>query len=452
MVTLIDTLSTRAAAGLPLDGLAQRAVALRDHEFDLSGERRTPMCTLAFTTPCQEPDGGVRLCSASSTFGYATETNMGNYQTDGLAEVWRGEKYQHIRKSLLTGDELEPYCAACEYRFHGEAWMFQLHIALFAYESGVRDPETLGLIRRWRDRYNAYFEQAPALGLPAIAMPAIPDPEPGQPAFNTKIPDALIDAKDLPVYIDFNTLNRCNVSCIMCPPAVDYDDKGIQRHGYYRLSIEDFDEVCEGLNVKTAHFVGAYAEPLLNKDIFKLVRRAHEEGAFTAITTNATILIPRFAEELLDAGLDMMTVSLHGSTKKTAEDIMRRADFDRVVSNLRNLQAEKVRRDSSKPEVYFNFVSQRANVEEIPDFITLAAELGVKHIHIIHLIDGGLDDKSTNLIYYPELLGPAIVEAKRRAAELGVHAYISSAYTEIVAAYEASLAAGEQPFAASANA
>jgi organic radical activating enzyme len=368
---------------------------------------------------------------------------MGNYQTDGLAAVWKGEKYRHIRKTLLSGDGLEPYCASCEYRFGGPSWLLQLHLGLWAYQSGCdRDPEVVGLIRRWADRHSEYARLAPGVGLNVYPLPDLPGLPEGEAGLNLSLPEVLIDAGALPVYVDFNTLNRCNVSCTMCPPAVLFDDQGVKRDPYYRLSIEEFEKACDSLTVKTAHFVGAYAEPLLNKDIFRLIHAAKTRGAFTAITTNATVLIPRFADRLLDAGLDMMTVSLHGATKATAEAIMRKADFDRVIRNIRDLQEQKSVRGVSVPEIYFNFVSQRANVKEIPDFISLAADLGVRHIHIIHLIDGGLQDKSINLVHYPELLGPAIVEAKRRAAELGVNAYISPAYTDIVEAYEAALSAG----------
>jgi MoaA/NifB/PqqE/SkfB family radical SAM enzyme len=444
LVLLLNNISQRVAA--PADGLVQRAHAAKNKEFDLSGTRRTMMCVLPFNSPTQEPDGAVRLCSASSTYGYVRETNMGDYTTQGLANVWRGEKYRHVRKTLLTGEGLEPFCDTCEYRFPGEAWMLQLHMALYAWHGGSRDPEVAGLIRRWAKRHREYAAESISHGL--LAPLPMPDdlPRPGwfKPKFNTGLPEVLIDASTLPVDVDFNTLNRCNVSCIMCPPAVMHDDKDIKRDSYYRLSIEDFTEVCEGLNVRGAHFVGAYAEPLLNKDIFKLLTLAKRNGAITAITTNATALVPQFADKLLDTGIDTITVSLHGATKATAESIMRKADFDRVIRNIRHLQQRKKERGLTKPMLLFNFVSQLANVHEIPDFVELAADLGISYTNIIHLIDGGLDDKSTNLTRHPHLVGPAIVEAKRRAKALGMEdrVYFSPVYAEIVAAYEAAMPTG----------
>jgi len=312
-------------------------------------------------------------------------------------------------------------------------------MGLHAYAYGIRDPETLGLIRRWRHRYDEYVSIAPSLRLGVYPLPELSPPALGEREFNTSIPENLISGKALPVFIDFNTLNRCNASCTMCPPAVDHDDKGIPLDDYYRLSVKEFSNICNGLNVKGAHFVGAYAEPLLNKDIFSLIKMAHEAGAHTAITTNATLLGPAIANKILDAGLDMMTVSLHGATAETAQSIMRKTSFTRVIENLRYFQSLKAARGLIKPEIYFNFVAQATNIKEIPDFISLAADLGVFHVHIVHLIDGGLDDKTNNPIHQAELLGPSIVEAKRRASDKHINIYVSPAFSEIVSAYEAKM-------------
>lgn len=398
------------------------------------GEVRTKICMLPFTTPSQEPSGSIRLCSASSIFGYRDETDMGNARIEGLKAVWGGEKYRHVRAALLTGGScLTPYCDACEYRHDGPAWLLQLHLCLHAYHNGIRDDEVTGLLAQRIARYDEYVIEAPSVGIQPL-----PPPEDLRSAKASELilPEALVGASKLPIFLDLNTLNRCNVSCVMCPPAIKYDG-GHSKESYYRLGMDEFQKLTDGVNVTSAHFVGAYAEPLLNKEIFDLVRVGHMRGMFTAITSNVMPLVPQFARKLIEAGLDMISISLHGSTKATAERIMRGSNFERVLGNIRVLQDLKREFGTNKPEIYFNFVSQLANVREIPDFISLAGELGVKYVNIIHLIDGDdVVDKSSNLINYPDLLVPSVREATRRGKELGISVMVSPAYQALMDSVE----------------
>ena len=406
------------------------------------GTNRTKMCMLPFTSPSMETDGSIRLCSAASIFSYRDETNMGNCRDEGLRAVWRGQKYRRVRETLLGGEQLRPYCDACEYRHDGPAWVLQMHAALHSYQAGVRSHSIRQLIAARSRRYEEYRSLCPGLGLAALPLPAKSELAAGElPVSAIKpapvvIPEELIDAGEMPLYVDLNSLNRCNVSCTMCPYAIRYDDLGEKKDKYYRLTLDEYKKVSEGLNVATTHFVGAYAEPLLNKEIFSLIAYAHSKGSFTAVTSNGMALIPKFAERLVAAGLDMLTISLHGARKETAEAVMRGARFDRVVSNIRGLQAHKNRIGSDKPELYFNYVGMKVNVADLPDFVTLAAELGVKHVHFIHLIDGDeVVDKAESLIACPELLWRYVPEARERAARLGVNLYVSPAYEDAMRRY-----------------
>jgi MoaA/NifB/PqqE/SkfB family radical SAM enzyme len=258
-------------------------------------------------------------------------------------------------------------------------------------------------------------------------------------------PATLLDCGDLPIYMDFNTLNRCNVTCTMCPPALRHDVLGIKRDPYYRLTLAEYEKITSGARIATAHFVGAYAEPLLNKEIFGLIANAKSKGAFTAITTNAMALSRDFGTKLLDAGLDMMTISLHGATAKVAQSIMIKSNFDRVIANIRDFQSLKQERGLATPEIHFNYVTQRSNAADMPAFIDLAASLGVRFVNFIHLIDGDAAvDKSDNLINHPDLLVPNVLAAQGKARKLGVVANVSPAYEAVIAAYRAK-PDGERP-------
>ncbi|TMJ05912.1 MAG: glycosyltransferase [Alphaproteobacteria bacterium] len=423
------------------EGFADYFDALLEPRRVETGEVRTKMCMLPFSSPSMEPDGSIRLCSASSIFAYYDQTNMGNCRADGLAQVWSGERYRNIRRALVTGQDLKPFCASCEYRFDAPAWMMQLHLGLHAYHHGVRTDEILALIARRIHRYEEYRARAPALNIAAYAVDDALRAQVGDATARVAggksaplAPEELLDAQKLPIYMDFNTLNRCNVSCTMCPPAIRHDKLGIARDPYYRLTLNEYQTITEGVRISSAHFVGAYAEPLLNKDIFALIAHARAQGAFTAITTNATALSRNFGEKLLDAGLDMMTVSLHGASARTAEAIMLKSDFARIVDNIRGFQQLKRERGVAKPEIYFNYVAQKSNAAEMPDFIDLAHALDVRFVNFIHLIDGDeAVDASENLASYPDLLVPTVLEARERAKRRGIVLYVSPAYDEIVA-------------------
>jgi hypothetical protein len=134
-----------------------------------AGETR--MCVLPFITPSIEPNGDVRLCSAASTYAYLDQTNLGNCGAAGLSAVWENEGFRDIRRSLLTGEGLKPFCSACEYRHEGPPWVLQLHLALYGF-GRAGSPEFLPVIERLAGRHEEYRALAPVLGLWVEEMPA----------------------------------------------------------------------------------------------------------------------------------------------------------------------------------------------------------------------------------------------------------------------------------------
>lgn len=244
--------------------------------------------------------------------------------------------------------------------------------------------------------------------------------------------ETLISGQSLPIEFDFNTLNRCNVSCVMCPPAIRIA-QGTPRAPYYRLTVEEFRQLTAGLPLKLAHFVGAYAEPLLNKEIFDLVREANLMGAKTAITTNGVLLTREVSARLIDAGLTSMTVSLHGATAAIAERIMKGADFNRVIENLLALRLEKDARQIHHPTLMLNYVGMLDNIDDFPELVRRGDELGIEYLTLVHLIDGSkLVDSSQNLVHHPAKLAAAVEKARQYAKDQHFELYVSAAYQQAI--------------------
>jgi radical SAM protein with 4Fe4S-binding SPASM domain len=246
----------------------------------------------------------------------------------------------------------------------------------------------------------------------------------------------LAEGSTLPVSIDLNTLNRCNVSCTMCPYAIKYDDLGEAKEPIYRLTLAEYKNITTGMNVESAHFVGAYAEPLMNKELFTMIAYAQAHGTRTAVTSNAMLLSRKFAEKMVDAGLQLLTVSLHGATKAVAEGIMRGSDFETVLGNIRTLQAVKRERGTDKPVIQINYVGQKANVRDLPAFVRLAESLGIRIIHLVHLLVTPGVQENESLVNHPEELTSNVREAEAIAKKLGVQLYVSSSYRAVIADFE----------------
>ncbi|GCD89153.1 GTP 3',8-cyclase MoaA [Nocardioides sp. LS1] len=130
--------------------------------------------------------------------------------------------------------------------------------------------------------------------------------------------------------------DRCNLRCSYCMPAEGLDwlpdetvlsDDEVVR--LVRIAVER-------LGVREVRFTGG--EPLVRRGLVDIVRRTHELGVETSLTTNA-LGLSRTAQALADAGLDRINVSLDTIRPETFLEITRRDRFDDVVAGLEAAQA-----------------------------------------------------------------------------------------------------------------
>jgi GTP 3',8-cyclase len=104
--------------------------------------------------------------------------------------------------------------------------------------------------------------------------------------------------------------DRCNFRCVYCMPKEVFgaDHRFLERREL--LSFEEIARVARlvvGLGVQKIRLTGG--EPLVRRDLERLVEQLAPLGAELTLTTNASLL-PQKAEPLARAGLDRITVSL----------------------------------------------------------------------------------------------------------------------------------------------
>ncbi len=137
----------------------------------------------------------------------------------------------------------------------------------------------------------------------------------------------------LPLVVEIEPTTDCSLDCVFCPRSSLQRPRG-------RLSGSDFEKILENLG---GPFEGSmllfsgFGEPMLYGGLASLAGMAKEAGWYCGLTTNGTLLSPSSAASLLDAGLDVLQVSLHAAAEGTYRRIVRGGDYHDLVEKIRSV-------------------------------------------------------------------------------------------------------------------
>jgi radical SAM protein with 4Fe4S-binding SPASM domain len=106
-------------------------------------------------------------------------------------------------------------------------------------------------------------------------------------------------------------------------------------------------------------------EPLIAKDLTKMIRYASDRGVTTHVSTNAVLLDEKMCNDLIDAGLDHVIVCIDGFSTDTFEDFRSGARFDTVLRNLEILDRVKNERRSNYPFLEVQWINTATNAHEL---------------------------------------------------------------------------------------
>lgn len=135
-------------------------------------------------------------------------------------------------------------------------------------------------------------------------------------------------------YLRLSVTDRCDLACLYCMPP-----SGEVEHAL-RGDLLDFNEasrlarVFSQCGIRRIRLTGG--EPLVRKDVTKLVRMIHEATQIDdlVMTTNA-MRLGELAPELRDAGLSGVNISLDSLDPERFRRLTRGGDLDRVLSGIR---------------------------------------------------------------------------------------------------------------------
>lgn len=139
---------------------------------------------------------------------------------------------------------------------------------------------------------------------------------------NTDLPDL---KSLLNIYIE--PTNLCNLNCTFCA-------RGHMEREIKRLTLHSFQRILEHLPSGSYLTLTGNGEPLLNPQIYEMIRYASNAGMFVSSITNATALIDQNQDKLIDSGVSRIQISFQSMNPVAYEAVMQNANFRKTLENV----------------------------------------------------------------------------------------------------------------------
>lgn len=180
------------------------------------------------------------------------------------------------------------------------------------------------------------------------------------------------------VFID--TVLACNYRCRMCYFSNEEERK--RRRG--KLTSDQIDHIARSIFHRAIKLqIGCGAEPTMDPEgALSLVKQGKQYGVpYIAMTSNGVRLTYEQLLTLVEAGLDELTISLHGIYRETYENLMGpTADFDAFLNLLQSIKRVKAQYPAFNVRV--NYTMNADNVEELADFDKLFADIPINQLQL----------------------------------------------------------------------
>jgi MoaA/NifB/PqqE/SkfB family radical SAM enzyme len=183
-----------------------------------------------------------------------------------------------------------------------------------------------------------------------------------------------------PICVYLETTNRCNLLCTTCPRTYEELEPPAD------LSWDLFRRIVDQLPRIERAVLHGVGEPMLVKKLPDMVRYLKDRGTYVLFNTNGTVLNEKNGRALIDAGLDELRVSLDAANAKSYQAVRGKNYFNRILKNVRAFRALQERLGCERPRVSAWLTGLKETIAELPDFVRVAAETGVKEVYLQRLV------------------------------------------------------------------
>ena len=182
------------------------------------------------------------------------------------------------------------------------------------------------------------------------------------------------------VYIEPTT--HCNLNCRMCIRNTWEEPMG-------QMTESTFDSILKSLRAfsppPTVIF-GGFGEPLSHPRIAEMVAAVKELNAPVELITNATVLTKDLSRQLIEAGLDVLWVSLDAATTEVYGDVRLGAILPQVISNVACFRDMQRSTNPAPLHLGIVFVAMKRNIADLPAVMRLGRQLGADRFMLTNIL------------------------------------------------------------------
>jgi MoaA/NifB/PqqE/SkfB family radical SAM enzyme len=183
-----------------------------------------------------------------------------------------------------------------------------------------------------------------------------------------------------PRVVFIEVTNRCNLLCQTCPRTF------FDREPLKSLTLQEFITIAEQFPQMQRALLHGIGEPLLNRELPEIIAYLKGRNVEVIINSNGTLLSSEWQEKLVNSRLDEYRCSIDGAKDETYARIRGANLLPKLKNGLEGLVRTKERLGSVTPRISIWCVATRENLEELPDLVRLAAQLGVPEVYLQRMV------------------------------------------------------------------
>ncbi len=194
-----------------------------------------------------------------------------------------------------------------------------------------------------------------------------------------------------PPVVVWNFTNICNLKCKHC-----YQDAGkrLKQELDLKSRLKVIDQLAEEDVFSIAYSGG---EPLMDKDLWEVIKRANKYKFYQSIATNGTLITPDVARKMVEMGVNYVEISLDSTKAKVHDEFRGIPGFwEKAVKGIENAVAQE------GIQVGIASTITRLNFEELEDLIQFAKNIGADKFYAFNFIPTGRGKDIVNVDLTPE--------------------------------------------------